>query len=257
MHTPIKNNENFKTIKIKSIKYNLDKFYEYCLRMAIVIILGCALKLVYSLDHKSIGKNSILTGIPYLRDYNLSLPIILNISLFIWVIVLYTDPTVNSLMDHNIYRYLYKNSGCYVITNFVLLLLFYTIYFQLYIPLWYEHEFRLSGHVLATLFAGSMICNLINFCEAHVKLNIKRTTMEGVIKVCKFLLYHNLYVIIWTVWVYHEAREAVLSFIISLVYTLLINYASLDRLVISIFYDRNEYKPLRNEKDIIFQNRRG
>lgn len=252
MHTPMKKSDDPKTIKLKSIKYNLDRFYEYCLRMAIVIILGSILKLVYSIDPKSIGKNSFLTGIPILRDYNLSFPIILNISLFIWMIVLYTDPVIHSQMDHNIYRYLYKNRGGYIITNFVLMILFYIIYFQLYIPLWYEHEFRLSGHVLATLFAGSMLCNLINFCEAYVRVNIKKKSMDGIIKFCKFLLYHNLYVIVWTVWVYHEAREAVFSFIISLFYTLIINYASLDRLVISLFYDRNEYKPKRYDRDIVF-----
>jgi hypothetical protein len=248
----MKKSDDPKTIKLKSIKYNLDRFYEYCLRMAIVIILGSILKLVYSIDAKSIGKNSFLTGIIILRDYNLSFPIILNISLFIWMIVLYTDPVIHSQMDHNIYRYLYKNRGGYIITNFVLMILFYIIYFQLYIPLWYEHEFRLSGHVLATLFAGSMLCNLINFCEDYVRVNIKKKSMEGIIKFCKFLLYHNLYVIVWTVWVYHEAREAVFSFIISLFYTLIINYASLDRLVISLFYDRNEYKPKRYDRDIVF-----
>jgi len=255
MYTPLKKSE--KTIELKSVKYNLDRFYEYCLRMAIVIILGSILKLVYSIDPKSIGKNSFLTGIPILRDYNLSFPIILNISLFIWMIILYTDPIIHSRMDNNINRYLYKNRGAYIITNFVLMILFYIVYFQLYIPLWYEHEFRLSGHVLATLFAGSMLCNLINFCEAYVRVNIKKKPMEVVIKFCKFFLYHNLYVIVWTVWVYHEAREAVFSFIISFFYTLIINYASLDRLVISLFYDGNEYKPLRYDRDVVFQNRRG
>jgi hypothetical protein len=257
MHTPYKTLENTKKIQIKSIKYNLDKFYEYSMRLAIVIILGCSLKLIYTIEPKSIGKNSLLTGIPYLRDYNLSMPLILNISLFIWLIAMYTNPEISSQMNNDIAKYLYKNRGCYIITNLVLLLFFYILYFQLYIPLWYEHEFRLSGHVLATLFSGSMLCNLINFCEDYKIFNIKRNLMEGITKLCKFLLFHNLYVIIWTVWVFHEMREAVLSFIISLIYTLLINYVSLDRLVISIFYNKYEYVTQKHrERDIVFDNRK-
>jgi hypothetical protein len=253
MHTPFKQTDNSKKIELNSLKYNLDKYYEYSLRVGIVIILGCILKLIYTIEPKTLGKNSFITGIPYLRDYNLSSPLILNIILFIWSLILYTNPIIHNLMNNNISKYLYKNRASYIITNLSLLLFFYLLYFQLYIPLWYENEFRLSGHVLATLFSGSMLCNLINFCENYETSNIKKQFMRWVINICKFLLYHNLYVIVWTVWVYHETREAVLSYVISLIYTLTINYLSLDRVVLSIFYDKNEFMNNRvKQRDIVF-----
>jgi hypothetical protein len=255
MFTPLKKIEHTKAIKIKSIKHNLNRFYGYSLHLGIVIVLGCILKLIYTFDPNYFGKSSFVTGIPYLRDYILALPLILNISLFIWLLSLFTNNEINKEMNRSITKYLYKNRACFIVTNLVLLLFFYIIYFQLYIPLWYEHQFKLSGHVLAILFSGSMLCNLIDFCEAYKLFNIKTKLMSGLVNVCKFLAYHNLYVAVWSVWVYHEAREAIISYILSLVYTLLLNYVSLDRLVISIFYDKKQYCAAK-EKDIVYSYRR-
>jgi len=255
MFTPLKTIERTKLIEIKSIKHNLNRFYGYSLHLGIVLVLGCILKLIYTIDPNYFGKSSFITGIPYLRDYILAFPLILNVSLFIWLLSLFTNVEIHKKMNGSIAKYLYKNRCCYIITNLILLLFFYIIYFQLYIPLWYEHQFRLSGHVLAILVSGSMLSNLIDFCEAYKVFNIKSNLMKGVIIVCKFFAYHNLYVAIWTVWIYHEAREAVMSYILSLVYTLLINYVSLDRLVISIFYDKKQYSRGK-EKDFVFNYRR-
>jgi hypothetical protein len=250
MYTPLKKESEPREIRVSSVKYNLTRFYEYVMRMAISIIVGSVLKVFYTLSREDMGKNFILTGLPILRQYFFLFPILLNFVLSGWLIVLFKHDEVYSNYNGNFIKYMYKTRIGYLITNLCLLFMFYMIYYQLYLPLWYEHEFELSGHVLAAILSGAIISNIHNTCENFKKMNIKTKSMEWVIVVCKFLKYHNIYVILWTTWIYHQTREVVLSYLISLVYALAINYLAIDRIVLSLFLNRASN--VKKQKNIIF-----
>jgi hypothetical protein len=124
------------------------------------------------------------------------------------------------------------NAG-FVFSNIFYIIIFYLLYYKLYKPLFYLNEFKLSGHVLSTLFSGSMIINVRYLSQQLYNRNISRGLMKVVSNVSTLLLFHNLYTAIWTVWVFHSLTEVFVSYLIGVFYIMVIYIIDLDRLILS------------------------
>ena len=231
MITPNKQT-NDRSIQIKSIPYSLKRFTSYCYYTGISILLGSLFKIFFHLDENTVGKDSWLTGIPFIRTNYFLFPITINVLLLIELGILFSNPEVSSSFNKNFWRFAKKTRLGFIFTNLTLLGVFYIIYIFLYIPIWDLHKFKLSGHILACLFSGCCLTNIENLCNHFVQFNIKKDVMNIALWVTKFLICHNIYSIFWTVWVFHEIREAVISFGLAIVYILIINCLNLDKIMI-------------------------
>lgn len=252
MQTPLKPTR--KAIEIRSVKINYSTFFNYTALMGCAIVLGSVLQILFAFEMTLIGKNSILTGIPLLRNTFFAFPIIMNILLLVWLITIFRDPEISTSMNENIWRLFHKVRLGFLLTNFTLTIIFYFIYYYLYVPLWLSHEFRLSGHVLACAFSGASLLNLISVFEMFKAEGIKKKMMDYLIKASKFLLYHNLYTIIWTAWVFHKVRETIFSFFFAFFIVLMIISLNIDRLVVFLM---NKEAPKRfkgKERNKIIEN---
>ena len=95
------------TDKQKWIYINPSIYLMYCLLNGFSILLGCFFKLVYPISRESIGKKSILTGIPIIRNNYFVGPFLLNLTYFIWSIyIFYKNPYIKAK---------YRNSLCFVL----------------------------------------------------------------------------------------------------------------------------------------------
>ena len=252
MQTPLK--LNIKRYKIRSLKFSLTKIFNYSVYVALTILIGGMAQLIYSPSRDIIGKSSILTGLPIIRNYFFLFPLLLSLSAFIWTIVNFREPEISKSSEHSLFRFLIKIKLAYLVTNSVLWVFFYFVYYQAYIPLWKSHEFKLSGHVLACLFSGGILTNIQQLCEMFKNENIKRDLMQYTINACKFFLFHNLYCIFWTSWVFHKIRETVISFFLGLIAVVIINSLGLDRLVVFIFSSRPKKVFNGKQKNIFLDN---
>lgn len=142
--------------------------------------------------------------------------------------VIYTK--LSSTGDISFSKFLKKVKFGYIFTNIALFVIFYFLLNHLYIPFNKHNGFKLSGHILAAVFSGAMITNVQNLAHGLKTQNLKKRLMDGIILFCKFMLFHNLYTCVWTVWVFHLVREVIISLLVSTCYALIINYVDVDRL---------------------------
>jgi hypothetical protein len=252
MQTPLKPAR--RTTRIRSIKFSLNNLFNYTIYLACSIILGCLLQLIFLMDMNKIGKDSILTGLPVIRKYFFICPMLINIVLLIWIILLFTQQEISESMNGNIWRFFNKTRLAYFITNSAHLSIFYFLYNYLYIPLWINNEFKLSGHVLASFFSGAILSNLQTLCETFINENIKKEFMNYTLITIKFLKYHNIYSIFWTAWMFHKIRETIISFFISFIVVCLVGTLGLDRLIVKLFNAEARRKFGGKEKNKIYEN---
>ena len=256
MQTPMK--LNIRNFKIRSVKLSFHNFFIYSLYTALSIFIGSILQIITPISRETLGKASVITGLPFLRDNFFFFPILLSLAAFIWTYITFRDPKISELVNGSIFKYLNKIRMAYLITNLTIYVYFEFVYAYLYVPLWESHEFKLSGHFLASLFTIGMLTNLINVCEMYKRENIKEEFMMYFINACKFFILHNIYCILWTSWVYHKVRETVISFVIGIFLVVVINLLGLDRIVATIFAENNidvNLKFKRKEKNIIYEKK--
>jgi hypothetical protein len=251
MQTPLK--LNIRKLKIHSLKFSSNKFFIYSVYTALSILLGSILQIILPISRSTLGKASLITGLPFLRSSFFFFPIILSVGAFTWTCIIFKDSKISELVDGSVFKYLNKIRMAYVITNSSLLAYFYFIYYYLYLPLWDSHEFKLSGHILACLFSIGILTNLINLCEMFKHENIKKELMMYAINACKFFIFHNIYCILWTSWVFHRIRETVISYIIGILFVLIINLLGLDKLVIFLLDNKLPSKFNGKEKNKIYE----
>ena len=80
------NQEQLNQMNPKYIYVNPSIYLMYCLLNGFSILLGCLFKLIYPITRESIGKKSLLTGIPIIRNNYFVGPFFLNLIYFIWCI---------------------------------------------------------------------------------------------------------------------------------------------------------------------------
>jgi hypothetical protein len=225
-----------KTPKFDSAK-NETSFYKFNLFLIInllVIILGIILQYTIPCDQKYFGSDSIISGIPLLRKWYLSIPFFLNCLVFIYYIIyFYNDKECYEYFNKSLLSFLKKFEGFKFFTNLSLFVFFYIIYHKFVHPIYKTYGFKISGHVTATLLSGSMLFNILSISENMHKHSVgKRNVNLFFYYLAAFIILHNAYSLIFTAWIYHHVRESALAFIIISLYLYIINFMRIDNIVL-------------------------
>ena len=215
----------------------------YCLLNGFSILLGCFFKLVYPISRESIGKKSILTGIPIIRNNYFVGPFLLNLTYFIWSIyIFYKNPYIKAKYRNSALNYLKHIRGSFFFTNIFLLMIFYALYYYITIPTFKSYGFKLSGHTIASILSGGMIVNLHNTYEPFSKLNLDNKFNNYISMINMFLYYHSIYTIFWSSWIFHTIQELVYAYIISISSLVMIHSVNIDELMLNLFDFSNPRK---------------
>ena len=231
------------TDKQKWIYINPSIYLMYCLLNGFSILLGCFFKLVYPISRESIGKKSILTGIPIIRNNYFVGPFLLNLTYFIWSIyIFYKNPYIKAKYRNSVLNYLKHIRGSFFFTNIFLLMIFYALYYYITIPTFKSYGFKLSGHTIASILSGGMIVNLHNTYEPFSKLNLDNKFNNYISMINMFLYYHSIYTIFWSSWIFHTIQELVYAYIISISSLVMIHSVNIDELMLNLFDFSNPRK---------------
>ena len=231
------------TDKQKWIYINPSIYLMYCLLNGFSILLGCFFKLVYPISRESIGKKSILTGIPIIRNTYFVGPFLLNLTYFIWSIyIFYKNPYIKAKYRNSVLNYLKHIRGSFFFTNIFLLMIFYALYYYITIPTFKSYGFKLSGHTIASILSGGMIVNLHNTYEPFSKLNLDNKFNNYISMINMFLYYHSIYTIFWSSWIFHTIQELVYAYIISISSLVMIHSVNIDELMLNLFDFSNPRK---------------
>ena len=231
------------TDKQKWIYINPSIYLMYCLLNGFSILLGCFFKLVYPISRESIGKKSILTGIPIIRNNYFVGPFLLNLTYFIWSIyIFYKNPYIKAKYRNSVLNYLKHIRGSFFFTNIFLLMIFYALYYYITIPTFKSYGFKLSGHTIASILSGGMIVNLHNTYEPFSKLNLDNKFNNYISMINMFLYYHSIYTIFWSSWIFHTIQELVYAYIIAISSLVMIHSVNIDELMLNLFDFSNPRK---------------
>ena len=231
------------TDKQKWIYINPSIYLMYCLLNGFSILLGCFFKLVYPISRESIGKKSILTGIPIIRNNYFVGPFLLNLTYFIWSIyIFYKNPYIKAKYRNSVLNYLKHIRGSFFFTNIFLLMIFYALYYYITIPTFKSYGFKLSRHTIASILSGGMIVNLHNTYEPFSKLNLDNKFNNYISMINMFLYYHSIYTIFWSSWIFHTIQELVYAYIISISSLVMIHSVNIDELMLHLFDFSNPRK---------------
>jgi hypothetical protein len=239
MQTPIR--YYGRNLNIRKIKVNLETFYNYTLLAGLAVLLGSFCQIIFPIHRLTVGKFSILTGLPFLRNNFFFFPVSLSILALIWCVDTYfREKEIKEKMENCLIKYLRKINFAFIASNILSFGIFYFIYYTLYLPLMNDSGFKLSGHVLACIFSSYMLTNLKNICEMFRNQNIRRKMMTYVTNICTFLLYHNIYTIFWTCWIFHSVKESVFSYIFSFIFVIILHFIKIDRTLLILFQTNRE-----------------
>ena len=192
--------------KPKFIYVNPSIYLMYCLLNGFSILLGCFMKLIYPISRDTIGKKSILTGIPLIRNNYFIGPIILNLVYFIWCIYnFYSSKIIKMSYQNSLMKYLKEIRGVFFFTNILLLMIFYALYYYVVIPTFHSFQFKLSGHVIASILSGGMIVNLHNIYEPFMK-NAKNFN-HYIFYANMYIYYYSIYIIFFSSWFFHYLNQ--------------------------------------------------
>ena len=224
--------------KPKWIYINPSIYLMYCLLNGFSILLGSFMKLIYPKSRDEIGKKSIITGIPLIRNNYFVGPIILNLSYFIWCIyIFYNNTSIRAKYQNSVLYYLKNIRGAYFFTNIFLMIIFYALYLYVTIPIYKSYGFKLSGHVIASILSGGMIVNLHNTYEPFGALNLRKFDIKFnkyIFLSNMFLYYHSIYTIFWSSWIFHNIKELVFAYIISVSSLILAHSVNVDELMLNL-----------------------
>lgn len=227
----LKNNNQ----KVEWIYVNPSIYIMYCLLNGVSIVLGCLLKLIYPISRNIIGKKSLLTGIPIIRNYYFFFPFFLNTTYFIWCIYkFYTNASIRVMYEKSILKYLKNIRGVFFFTNILLIIIFYALYYLVVLPIYKTYGFKLSGHIIASILSGGMIVNLHFTYEPFISLKIDPNFNKYISFANVFLYYHSIYTVFWSAWIFHRVTELVLAFLISVSSLVLAHVVNIDELFLNL-----------------------
>ena len=235
---------------IPKVEIEFKLYQKYVLAMSLSILLGVLCSLIVKVDKESYNKNSIKYGIPFIRSYFFLLPLLLNILFCAWLIFIYSsDLSIQSEYNKNIFKYIKRVKGGLMITNFIILLTFYLIFYQFFDVLYHKGIIRLSGHVLASILSGAILINVKYISDLFKSKAINTQLMNYFSYACLGLLLHNIYSIFWTSFIFHKRKESMFSLMISIIVLVIIPKLNLDKVIILLFDFRI---PVRKEKNTIY-----
>ena len=248
------NKPNLNTIqnikpRVEWIYVNPSIYIMYILLNGLSISAGCFLKLLFPISRESIGKKSILTGIPIFRNYYFVFPVILNLVYFIWCIfTFYKNQSIKIMYEKSLLKYLKNIRGAFFFTNILLLFIFYILYYFVVLSIYKGYGFKLSGHIIASILSGGMIVNLHNTYEPFINLNLDLNFNKYISYANMFLYYHSIYTIFWSSWIFHQVIELGFAYFISVMFLVIAHVINVDELVLNLI----DFKPQRRNPVILY-----
>ena len=235
---------------IPKVEIEFKLYQKYILAMSFSILLGVFCSLIVKVDKDNYNKNSIKYGIPFIRSYFFFFPLLLNFLFSAWLIFIYSsDLSIQSEYNKNIFKYIKRVKGGLMITNFIILMTFYLIFYQFFEVLHSKGIIRLSGHVLASMLSGAIVINVKYISDLFKAKVINTQLMNYFSFACLGLLLHNIYSIFWTAFIFHQRNESILALIISIVVLIIIPKLNFDKVIFNLF----DFKiPVRKEKNMIY-----
>jgi len=201
-----------------------------------VCLFGLILKMIIPMDIKTFGKKSFITGIPFLRSTFFLPPIILHIALVFLSLGLFYNNKINE--KYLFTKYLHKLNFLNIPSFILKISIFYFIYHNLILNMNNHYFFKISGHFLATVITSSMLLNIKNISDSFIKQDTKKKNFTILSQLCIIFIYHNLYSLIFSAWIYHSFLECVISVAIGTFYTLFIEAVNIDQLVLICFFPK-------------------
>ena len=221
--------------KVEWIYVNPSIYIAYCLLNGISLSAGCFLKLLFPISRYSIGKKSILTGIPIIRNNYFVLPVILNVIYFIWCIYkYYKNTSIKVKYKNSLLEYLKHIRCAFFFTNVLLLIIFYVLYYLIVLKIYKVYGFKISGHTIASILSGGMIVNLHNTYEPFNALKMDPTFNKYIYYVNAFLYYHSIYTVFWSSWIFHQVQELIAGFAISVFSLVVAHVINIDELILNL-----------------------
>lgn len=243
--------------EIKSKRHNsVFNIQHYLLAIATIILFGQIAKRIKTFDRNAIGKVSLITGIPIIRQRFFLIPLMMNI-LFLILLIYYfnNDNDIQVKHSRSLLKYLKAmKCGCFF-SNWYNFICFYICYHKLILPISTSSGWKISGHVIAISLSSNIMLNIHHICEDLLDnypntKNIHLT--QYTIFAIRFLLAHSLYTLFWTAWIFHAIRDLVLSLIISAIYIFLLKYCFIDYLILRLI-TKSLSRQIK-EKNIMWSN---
>lgn len=219
-----KNEKLDKPIPTKNLNF-------YLILVTILIILSSSISYIFNLRQFKLPKSSYLTGIPFLRTNYFLVNLLVFIILYTFSVLFYFvwfSEEDKRRFKESFLIFNKKLRYFYCFHNLVIYIIFIGLYNLLYQPLFEETKFRLSGHVLITLFSSNIMINFVTVIDLYKYYNISHFNLSLIRYTIYFLLIHNLYVIIWTSGYFHTFLESIFSLCIGLLFLLSFDYYSLE-----------------------------
>jgi hypothetical protein len=93
------------------------------------------------------------------------------------------------------------------------------------------------------MFSGAIINNIESISNEFYSAKINMVLMNYISYFCYFLLYHNIYLILWSSWVFNSLTELFTSHLISIFYIIFVYFCSInDLILILIDFSNNPQK---------------
>jgi hypothetical protein len=218
---------------IKKTGFFLNNFFDLIKAVYLIIIIGCFMRFTYPLDYSHFGKLSYLTGIPILRNFQLLPPILLQVAIIIMAFALYNNKRIYEKYTKT--KYFQKLNFLNIFSFIVKIICFYFIYIFLILKIKEVYFIKFSGHILANLFCNSLILSVKNISQHFIKQGISQRNFTILMNICYFFIWHNLYVLVFTAWIYHSIFECLMSLIIGSFYILVIDFMNFDQIFLILF----------------------
>ena len=231
--------------KVDWIYVDPSIYITYIFLNGVSITMGCFLKLIYPLTREKIGKKSLITGIPIIRNYYFVFPILLNLIYFLWCIwKYYTNTSIKTENENSLLKYLKNIRGAFFFTNILLLLTFYALYYLVVLDIYKSLGFKLSGHIIASILSGGMIVNLHNTYEPFIinYFRLDQSFNKFISYANMFLYYHSIYTIFWSAWIFHQVIELFLAYFISIFALVIVHVINIDELCLNLIDFNNSKK---------------
>lgn len=212
-------------------------YLNYILFIGASIALGSFLKLVYPITRDKVGKKSLITGIPIIRNYYFVFPFLLNLIYFFWCIwKFYGNSSIKTENENSLFKYLKNIRGAFFFTNILLLLTFYSLYYLLVLPIYKSFGFKVSGHIIASILSGGMMVNLLNTYEPFINnyFKLDQTFNKYISYANTFLYYHSIYTVFWSSWIFHKVAEIFFAYIISVFALFFVHVINIDELFLNL-----------------------
>lgn len=239
-HNQTKNNIQSQGTQILKPIYPHPLSYLYiCLNLITVIIIGKVWGAISPQTRKNYNKSGYKTGIPFLRNYYFLLPEIFSLIQFIVIIKTYRNKKyIPSLYNEHptLIKFLRAIRAGYFFTNIYFLVTFYMIYYCAIIPIKNKYKFKISGHVLASLFCLEILSNIMKISKTRLMALNKNSIINNLLYYNSLgLSFHIYYCILWTARVFHSTIEIIVSLIISCLFSVFIEIIDVDFLILSNF----------------------